>query len=371
MDPDREHTVHEYWGPVPKWFFDPSVRGEGKENYESVYAWIWVIDRKWVVRKRANPYRDAEPPYIKGDYIRIPNNFWGLGPVEMMIGLQIEKNELRNTRTDNINMIVNKIVGVMKDSIEDYDRLISGPGNIWVFKGIEDIRKAFMTIDMQDISKDSWLGSQEIDNEIQETTGANQATLGTGGRRDEGAASTFRGQALNKQTSTEKFMVYARVLEICGLGASFKKMYDRVYQFKTLETARRILGPGKEDFQFIVPEMMDDIAKIQPLGVISLESKGIRLGQLDQFSKRWEGRPWLKEMELARKEWVELGYANPDDVIFSDEEHKQLMDFKRQGLLEGGGAGGGQPSPGGPSDGPSIGGAPQKPKFPSAGRPVA
>src|SRR5436190_1401034 len=342
MDPDRKHRLLEYWGPIPKWWIDPQSRNDPRAKYETVNGWLQVVDGRYLVRKRINPYRDGEPPYIRGHYIRVPGEWYGIGPAELMIGLQIEKNELRNTRVDNVNLILNKIMAVLKDKVAqgEWGRLESAPGAIWVFQGIDDIRKAVMPIDMPDITKDAYLASREVDSEIQETTGAVKATLGAGGGEDEAGGGTFRGQLLNKQVATERFMLYARVLEVCGLGDAMRKYYQRIYQYKSYEAATKILGDKRaKDFDFVPPEDLDLIAKLTTLGVLTMETKGVKLAQMREFTKLWGQQPFFKPLEMARRMWVEMGYPDPDTVVFSDEEMKQYTEFKK--MLMGEGMGGG------------------------------
>lgn len=354
LDPDQEHVLDEYWGPAPIWMVQPELYGDEKHKYEMVNAWFWLIDGTHVVRSQITPFRDAEPPYVKGVYIRVPGQFWGIGPLELMLGLQIELNELRNTRQDNVNIMLNKVMGVIKSAIAqgEYTRLVSGPGAIWLFDNIDDIRKALYPIEFPDVTADAWRSSSEIYNEIQEVTAATKATIGAGGGPDQAGGDTFRGQLLNKQTSSERFIMYARILEITGLSKAYRKMYQRIYQFKGWKEAEAILGEARaEKFKFVSPEDLDIMAKIVPLGVTTMENKGVKLAQKAQEFKMFMGQPWFKAVDAAR-EMVTIGGGFPDRTIMSEEELKILNNIKRQLLAEGGGLPG-QPGPmGGMESGP-------------------
>lgn len=363
LDPDREHVLDEYWGPAPIWMVQPELYGKEEHQYEMVNAWIWVIDGSYVVRCEVTPFRDAEPPYVKGVYIRVPGQFWGIGPLELMLGLQVELNELRNTRQDEINLKLNKPIAVLKSAVEaaDWSRLVSGPGALWAFNNVEDIKKAFVTIDYDADTQDSWRSSGEVYNEIQEVTAANKATVGTGGGSDQAGGSTFRGQMLNKQTSSERFIMYARILEVTGLGKAYRKMYHRIYQYKDWEEAEKILGPARSrNFKFTSPEDLDIMARLVPMGVTTLENKGVKLAQKAEEFKMFMGQPWFKAVEAAR-EMVTIGGDIPDRTIMSDEEIKMLNEMKRKMIQESGmGMGGmpGEPPMGGPPSSPIAGNVP-------------
>lgn len=355
LEPDRTHELLEYYGPVPVWFIDPELRNDPKRKYDTVPGWIWVVDGQWVVRKKICPWRDGEPPYIKGNYIRVPNQFYGIGIGELLAGLQVEKNEIRNLNIDNINITMNKVTAILKDKVEptEFKRLVSEPGAIWPFSNTDDVRKVMQPIEFPDQAKSVWLATQQIDQEAAETSGAVRATLGVQGTQEDAGASTFRGQLLNKQVATERFMLYARVEEICGLNNAMKKFYQRIYQFKSYQEIDEILGPeGKQGFELMAPEVLEKVAKLVANGVMTMENKGVKLAQMRDYTMQWMNEPWFKKWEMARKQWVEMGLPEPDSVVFSSEEMAKFNQFRQQLL------GQGQQIPGSPGGVPPTGGSP-------------
>lgn len=366
LEPDSPHELYEYWGPVPELWMFPERKDDPQAKYRTVPGWIWVVDKQWVVRKQLNPFRDAMPPYIRGHYIRVPGQWYGIGAAELMIGLQIELNELRNTRVDQTNLTLNKIMAVLKDKVPagEWGRLKSAPGAIWLFEGIDDIKKAVQPIEYPGAGQDAYMNSNEIKQEIQEATAATSATLGVGGQEGDAGGKTFRGQLLNKQSAADRFMLYARGFESCGLSDSYRKLYQRIYQYKSYEDVASIIGPEKAaKFEFIPPEQLDQFAKVVPLGVLTTESKGVKLAQLEAFNQQFQGQWWFKQIEVARKECNEMGYPNTDQFIFSDEEVDQYNEMRKQLIAEdpmaGGSMGGPEGGmPGAPMGGPPAGGPP-------------
>lgn len=357
LPPDQEHEVLEYWGPVPRWYLEPELREDELAKYESTYAWIWVVDGQWVVRKRPNPYSDASPPYDKGNYIRRPGEFYGIGNGKLLFGLQAEKNETRNTRQDNINLILNKIMAVLKDKVskDEWQRLVSDPGAIWPFSGIDDVRKVVMPIDMPDITQDSWRASAEIDREAQEVTDVIKTTQTIGAGEDQAGNGTFRGQLLNQQVANERFKLYASVLETVALKQITDRMYQRIYQFKSYEQIKKILGDVRAaKFELILPEDLDDIAKLVSLGSLTTQNKGVQLAQMRDYFALFAQEPFLKKIEYARKMYRLIGSgSDPDEVLMSDEELAIYNMQKRQML-----GGMGMPSEAGPQQPPNGMGMP-------------
>jgi hypothetical protein len=362
LEPDQEHRLDEYWGPAPIWMIQPELYGKEEHKYTMVNAWFWLIDGQHVVRKQNTPWRDAEPPYVKGVYIRVPGQFYGIGPLEMILNLQVELNESRNCRQDEINLKLSMPMGIVKDMVskEDWSRFVLGPGALWPFTNCDDIRKALYPIPLDANLGESWRSSAEIYAEIQEVTAAVKAVVGNDGGSGANEAGTFRGQMLNKQSASERFIMYARILEITGLGDAWRKFYQRIYQFKGFEAAEQILGPERAaQFEFTAPEVLDSMAKLVPMGVTSMENKGVQLAQMAEEFKMFGAFPWYKQVEAARKMVVQRGQADPDGVIMSDDELKMFNEQRRQ--MMGMGMPGGEPQmegPQGPPPGPVAGNVP-------------
>jgi len=334
LDPDREHELYKFYGMIPLWYLQPETRNDKERQYDAIPGCIYVVDGQYVVWKRISPWRDAEPPYFKGNYIKIPGpeGFYGIGVAELVMGLQIEFNEIRNSRMDNINLSMNKIVAVIKDMVPpgEWKRLVSEPGAVWLFKGVDDVRKAIQQIEFGNVTQDSWEASAEVAKEAEEVTAANKITMAAGGSSQDAGGSTYRGQMLNVQQANGRWMLYARMLEWQGILPAMKKFYQRIYQFKSYQDAQEILGPDRsQTFQFLSPEDLEKVARLVPLGVMTLENKGVKLAQMNQFAMLWMQQPWFKSLEFARKMAVEMGNPEPDSILFSDEEMQQYNQFKQ------------------------------------------
>jgi hypothetical protein len=363
LDPDREHRLDEYWGPAPIWMVQPELYGKEEHQYTMVNAWFWLIDGIYVVRAQVTPFRDAEPPYVKSVYIRVPGQFWGIGPLELIMHLQVELNERVNTQQDEINLKLSKPIAVIKSMVAsgEWGRLVSGPGALWVFDNVDDIKKAFQTIEFDANLGDSWRAIQWLLNEIQEASAAVKAVVGNDGGGGQDEAGTFRGQMLNKQVASERFIMYARIMEVTGLGKAYRKHYHRIYQFKDWKDAEQILGPIRaQKFEFISPEDLDVMAKVVPMGVTSMENKGVQLAQMGEEFRMFSQFPWYKQVEAARRMVVQRGQADSDAVIMSDEE-LGILNQERQRMISEAGVPPGQPGMGGPDmppSGPIAGGMP-------------
>lgn len=340
IEPDAEHDLDEYWGPVPIWFIQPELRNDEQRKYETVNAWIWIIDGRYVVRNRVTPLIDGNPPYVKGNFIRRLGQFYGIGVGKILEGLQVEKNEIRNTRADNVNMTLQKVLAINKDRVDrqDFERLKSEPGALWLFNGVDDIRKAVMPVDFQDITGDSWRMSAEVDREAQEATDLIKTTQTIGAGEDQAGNGTFRGQMLNQQQANQRFVLYARMLEIMGLNEAVFKYYQRIYQFKKYDAIDQIIGPiAAKEFELIPPDELQKVAQLVSLGALTTMNKGVELAQRRDFFVLMQSEPFFKKLEYARDMARLMGIQEPDTILWSDQEVQQFNEMKRQMIGEMGG----------------------------------
>ena len=369
VESDAEHDADEYWGPVPRYFFEPELKNDEVLRYETVNAWIWVIDGRKVVRRKVTPIIDGTPPYVKGNFIRRVGQFYGIGVGKLLEGHQVEKNEIRNTRADNVNLILNKIALVMKDKIakEEFHRFKSEPGAMWMFEGLDDVRKAALFAEIPNITQDSWRMSAEVDREAQETTDVIKTTQTIGSGEDQAGNGTFRGQMLNQQQANQRFVLYARMLEIMGLNETVLKYYQRIYQFKKYDAIDQIIGPvAAKEFELIPPEELPKVAQLVSLGALTTMNKGVELAQRRDFYVLASNEPFFKKLEYLRDMARLMGINEPDTILWSDQEMQSFNEAKRAMLGEMGGLpgeglppqGGGPSGLGSPPGGPVSGGVP-------------
>ena len=84
----------EYWGVNPD---------------EDDEEWVFTVaNRKVLIRDEKNPF-EGRRPFIKMHVDPINHEFYGKGVVEPIEHLQLELNDIRNQRMDNVNLILNRM----------------------------------------------------------------------------------------------------------------------------------------------------------------------------------------------------------------------------------------------------------------------
>lgn len=109
----------EYYGPVS----NPET-GDYIEK-----AHITIIDRMWVLVNEENPTYLGIKPISFASYRKRPENLWGMGPFENLIGMQYRIDHLENAKSDALDMCVYPIRKITGDATQEEYKL--QPGEEW------------------------------------------------------------------------------------------------------------------------------------------------------------------------------------------------------------------------------------------------
>ena len=67
---------------------------------------ITVLDRKWVIRKQPLETWTGRPHIYHTTWRQRPDNLWGMGPLDNLVGLQYKINHLENARADAFDQMI-------------------------------------------------------------------------------------------------------------------------------------------------------------------------------------------------------------------------------------------------------------------------
>ena len=319
-----KHDLVEFWGKVPKNWLE-----EDGDEWEESLAVVTIIDGKYLARRILNPCPDNANPVTKITYIDRPGEVYGMGVAEIAYDLQIEINEVRNQRMDNINLIINKMFALNPRYVENANDFVSKPGAILKVKaaGLDvDIRKIFVPIEMPDVTASSYKESFELERQVQEVTAATKATIGASG---DDSNATARGFAMQIQQSGERFAYYARLIEQKSLKPLLEKYYKLAYQYRTKEDVIDIVG--EELGSKYIPIPFEQLALTHDLvmtGVFTMENRGLKVAMLTSYAQFVAQNPVLAQKtrwdELAKMLWIEMGNTDHSQVFMSDQEMQSM-----------------------------------------------
>lgn len=213
---------------------------------------ITVLNRKAVIRHTLNPYDHGEKPFIRFvDYL-VPHEFWGIGEVEAIEGLQDVMNVLVNQRIDNLRIVLNPMFAVDVTSLEDPRDLRVRPGGVIRIRGGQPVSEVFMPVPLGDVTVSAFKETELLERLVERVSGVTPYQIGT---ETTSYNETATGVALIQEAGATKFALKVRLMEQMGLRELAKQWGSLIQQFTTEERLVRVYGPGGEWlFRTLTPE---------------------------------------------------------------------------------------------------------------------
>lgn len=81
---------------------------------------VTVIDRKWILRKEANPSWLGEKPFFHCGWRLRTDNLWAAGPLDQLVGLQYRIDHLENLKADVFDQIAYPVIKVLGNTVTDF-----------------------------------------------------------------------------------------------------------------------------------------------------------------------------------------------------------------------------------------------------------
>lgn len=106
--------------------------GELYKNYV-----ITVVDRKWIIRREPLNTWTGRPHIYHAAWRSRPDNLWGMGPLDNLVGLQYRVNHLENARADAFDQMISPDI-VFKGFVDEHE----GPNGSRIYEAPEagDVR---------------------------------------------------------------------------------------------------------------------------------------------------------------------------------------------------------------------------------------
>lgn len=156
QQPDDLFEVHRYW----------------EDN-----RCVVLINRCWVARDTDNPFWHKQKPYVHDTYCRVPNEFYGIGLVEMIEDLQDELNAERNQRIDNRSRALRRFYTQKRSAKISPPNFDMRNGGRVLVDDHDDIKEW----EHRPLTGDTFTQEGIIKNDMRDTTGAHDVVMGTGG----------------------------------------------------------------------------------------------------------------------------------------------------------------------------------------------
>jgi hypothetical protein len=213
---------------------------------------VTMANRKAILRQVLNPFDHQEKPFVRVlDYL-MEGEFWGVGEIEAIEGLQDLSNALVNQRIDNIRLLMNAMFAVNVEAVPDFRELESRPGGIVQVTGDRNPADAIHRLEFGDVTSSAFAETEQTERMIERTTGV---TAYQTGQDSPSLNDTATGVGLIQEAGNTKFAMKQNLAEMMGLKALARQWGSLIQQFTTEQKWVRLFGPfGDLTFQSIQPD---------------------------------------------------------------------------------------------------------------------
>ena len=293
---------------------------------------ISVADRKWILRKVANPqWTGRKPIYHCGWRLR-PENLWAQGPLDQLVGLQYRIDHLENLKADVFDLIAYPVIKVKGTTVEEFEY---EPGAV-AFCGDEgDVE--FLRPDATALQADMQIN--ELMNRMEELAGAPKQAMGI---RTPGEKTKYEVQSLENAAGRifqSKVSWFERnILEPLLNGM----LAEAVRNFQGVENIRYVDADfNTEGFVEITKDDLMAAGKLYPVGARHYAEQAKFVQELAQTMAAIQAIPTvaahISGKAIARALEENLGWQNyrivsDNAMIFEQQETQRVMQTAQEDL---------------------------------------
>lgn len=302
---------------------------EDMELYEVHHYWeddryATIINRSYIARDGENPFWHKKKPYDKDVYTEVPNEFYGLGVMEMVNDLQLELNTERNQRIDYRSFSMRRMFKYRRQSDINPADLVWRQGGAIPVDEMDDLD----TLDAPDNGvASSFRQEDQTKQDMRDVTGAHDVVMGTGG----GGTAT---ETMTKDNNASiRFKLIIASVEKRLLVAVSRKMIQLNQQFIDDIRLLPLFDDSEQEWPEIAPEEIQGEfhliaagSSVEPLA--NKEAYKQRMVELygivapDQFFQQFPE----KRRNLLKKVFEAFDIQDTDDLLPSDEELSGMME---------------------------------------------
>lgn len=289
-------------------------RARGASDYEleddtinKIELWeMWEDDRvvtiangSIVIRDTDNPFWHKKKPFVRFVDVPVPGEWFGLGEVEPVLGIQDSINSLSNQRQDNVNLILNRMWKVREGAMLDEDELASFPGGIIHLTSLQDAEPVVT----QDVTASAYNEVATLKQSFQSASGVSDYyNKGTGVKPSDTATEAMIIQENQSARLRLKIQLFEEMV-IKEVGAQWLQLNE---QFIDQEKIIRVLGDRGYEFVRIMPgEIHSDYDIIPQAGSTEPQNKQIERQNFLAFGN-WITQNGLNGM-VDPMEWLRIG----------------------------------------------------------------
>lgn len=220
-------------------------------NIEILEYWeddrvVTVAERSVILRDSPNPFDHGKKPFVYLVFVPVPFEFYGIGVVEPIEGLQLELNTKRNQRLDNVNMILNRMWLLQRGAMDDLRQLRSRPGGVIIVNDINGLQP----LPSPDVTASSYNEEEKIKLDIQNTSGVSDYIRGAMSSQKQTATEV----QIKSEQSSGRFEFNFKLMAEMGIKQIARFVLQLDQQLIDRQRSVRILGINGVEFIRINPD---------------------------------------------------------------------------------------------------------------------
>jgi hypothetical protein len=305
-----------------------------------------------LLRCERNPFAHGQKPFVRLVDHLVPHEFWGIGELEPLEGLQDVLNALWNSRIDNVKLVMNTMLTAVMDYVEDPADLTWRPGGVVRLREGMAANQAIAKLEIGDVTASSYEEANEIERMTEKVSGVNPMTEG-----QEAAPyqRTATGLSMATEAANSRFSHKLKMAELTGFVHLFQQYASILQQFMPDELVIRIEGEKSQVMQPVVdpatgqpaidPMTGQPMMQPDPMAGFKRIDQGSVVGRFDfdiesessaqTESMRKENEqslfqllfqdPYIKPLPLRRNIVRQMGHKDVDTYVMTDEELQMAM----------------------------------------------
>lgn len=285
---------------------------------------ITMVNRKAILRVQENPFNHSEKPFVRiVDYYQ-EHEFWGVGEIEPVEGLQDAQNALTNSRIDNIRLLLNRMFYVNPAAVVDMADFVSRPGGLVRGKGDYRPEEAFSAIEMGDVTSSVFHETELLERTTEKVSGVSGIQMGI---ESSSLNNTATGLALQTEQGASRFGMKSRLIELMGLAPLGRQFASNLQQFLSAPMQVRLgfVDPatGEPAFETFTPESIQggfditiEAESMQQSKTMEVEQKQNLLGLIAQFAPQGVNAALMEVLDaMGIKDKEKFIHGDPNDPM--------------------------------------------------------
>ena len=192
-----------------------------------------------------NPYSHGEIPYIKIDFLPLPDEFYSIGIPDICGSMNIMLNTIKNQRVDNVTMAIHKMWIVDPLANINNKDLITKPFGIIYSSNPNGVRP----VEFSDIKQSSYIEEDRLKDDMRNATGVDDYSRGAKAMAQSATEASYL-----REATLERVKLFLRSLEK-GYSDIMRQWFSLIKDFFP---AKKIMRIANTDGTFIFPLIMKD-----------------------------------------------------------------------------------------------------------------